>query len=394
MYYKRNLEVVLQRFSKFPAIALLGPRQSGKTTIVKNTFKNHVFLSLEDPEIRDIALNDPKVFLRTYENEHGIILDEFQYAPNILSYIQLEIDEKKRPGYFILTGSQNFLVNEAITQSLAGRVGILTLLPMSLSELNQHALIPNTVDELILQGCYPRIYAESFLPQELYPSYIHSYLERDVRTLVQVTSLQAFQKFLTLCAARIGNLLNLSELASNCGISVPTAQHWLSVLEASYIIYQLRPYWNNFNKRITKTPKFYFYDTGVACSLLGIRNTKDLLLNPLYGSLFECLIMSDLHKQYFNQGLPPPLYFWRDQNGRIEVDCIIDRGSQMVPVEIKSTETFSQNFFDGIAKWNEISGVSLAKSYAIYGGSLTMQRENGRIVSWRETGNLIEQFNK
>ena len=240
MFYKRDLSNTLLRFSKFPVIAILGPRQSGKTTIAKNTFKNHVFLSLEDPEILAMANDDPKGLLRRYENEFGIILDEFQNAPKILSLIQVEVDSKDRPGYFILTGSQNFLMNEAITQSLAGRVGILTLLTLSINELEENNILPESVESLILNGQYPKIYKSNFEPTDLYPSYIHSYLERDIRQIINVTNLRSFQKFLTLCAGRTGQLLNISEIACQCGISSPTAQNWLSALEASYIIYTLK----------------------------------------------------------------------------------------------------------------------------------------------------------
>lgn len=389
--YRRDLDAVLLSYAQFPAIALLGPRQSGKTTLAQNTFKNHVYVSFEHPDTRTQAETDPQKFLRIHENEYGIIIDEFQYVPHILSYIQLEVDAKKRPGYFILTGSQNFLMNEAITQSLAGRVGILTLLPLSLHELEANQILENTAEEAIFSGGYPRIYAEQFHPQKLYPSYIQSYVERDVRQLINVGDLRSFQRFMQLCAGHIGRQLNLSELASVCGISVPTAQRWISVLEASYIIFLLQPHFRNFNKRLTKSPKLYFYDTGLACSLLGIESPKALASYPLYGSFFENFIIADFFKQYYNTGRRPPIYFWRDLNGRIEVDCIIEKAGDLFPIEIKSGETVASDFFSGLAKWAELTeSPDGASRYVVYGGRGMQSRTPGTLVGWRESGNLVD----
>lgn len=382
MFLRRDLESTLARFSKFPVVAILGPRQSGKTTLAQNFFANHLYLNLEDPEMREMAYSDPKGLLRKYENEHGIILDEFQNAPGILSPIQVEVDAKKRPGYFVLTGSQNFLINEKITQSLAGRVGILTLLPFSIKECKENGVLPDQIEKVMLNGGYPRIYAENFTPDELYPSYIHTYLERDVRQLINVVNFRAFQKFIKLCAGRVGQLLNYADLAAGSGVSEKTIQEWIAILEVSYIIFLLRPHWNNFNKRVSKTPKLYFYDTGVACSLLEITSTKDLMLSPFYGHLFECLILSDLHKRYYNAGKQPPLYFWRDKNGRIEVDCLVDRGSKFIPIEVKSGETFDRHYFDSLNEWNAIAQANPADSYVVYGGASEFAGENGNLVSW------------
>lgn len=395
-FYTRDLEEPLQRYAKFPVIALLGPRQSGKTTLAKHTFKNHVFLNLDDLELLNLIQQDPKAVLRKYENAHGIIIDEFQNAPELLSYIKVIVDEKDRPGYFVLTGSQNFLMSEAITQSLAGRVGILTLLPFSLHELAQSKLMPDQAPEkTIFKGSYPRLYNNSFEPHEVYPSYIRTYIERDVRQLINVTNLYTFQKFLKLCAARVGQLLNFSELAVQCGISVPTVHQWLSILESSYIIFLLRPHWTNFNKRITKTPKIYFYDTGLACSLLEIESAASLALNPLYGNLFECLIISDLYKQFFNQGLTAPLYFWRDRNGEIEVDCLVDRDATLTPIEIKSGETFTPHYFDTLTKWKKLAEQDPEpNSYVIYAGNMSHEGTFGTLVAWQEAGELIKKMKK
>jgi uncharacterized protein len=394
MFLKRNITQTLLRFTKFPVVGLFGPRQSGKTTLVKNIFNNHRYFNFEDPATRDLAHSDPKRFLRENENEHGIILDEFQYVPHILSYIQLESDEKKRPGYFVLTGSQNFLMNQAITQSLAGRIGILTLLPLSINELRENNHLTDNVNEIIFKGSYPKIYTENFTPEELYPSYIQSYVERDVRQLVNVENLRTFQKFMQLCAGRVGQLLNFSELAMNCSISQETVKKWLSILEASYVVFLLNPYHENFNKRVIKTPKIYFYDTGLACSLLGIKSSEDLSLSIFRGHLFENFILADFFKQYFSLGTRSPLYYWRDKNGYIEVDCLINLGIKLVPIEIKSGETINSNFFDGLKKWNEIAKADPSHGYLVYGGQETQARSTGHLVDWQSAGTLIEAIEK
>lgn len=390
--FKRELISTLMRFSKFPVVAILGPRQSGKTTLAKDVFKNHTFLNLESPHIRELAINDPLAFLRENENEFGIILDEFQYAPQILSYIQVESDEKKRPGYFVLTGSQNFLMNQAVTQSLAGRVGIVTLLPLSIKELKDNSLLPENVNEAIVNGGYPRLYAENFSTLELYPSYIHSYIERDVRQLVKVENLRTYQKFMQLCAGRVGQLLNIADIATNCGVNRSTVESWISILEASYVVFTLKPYWENFKKRATKMPKLYFYDTGLACSLLDISTPAQLAMSPFRGPLFESFIIADLHKQYFNMGRRPPLYFWRDNNGYIEVDCLANIGNNLISMEIKSGETSSTDFFKGLAKWNELAQTDPKKGYVVYGGQYTQSTGDGKLLSWKNVGGLMAEL--
>jgi hypothetical protein len=392
--FTRNFEKTVREYRQFPAIAIQGPRQSGKTTLAKAVFPSHVYISFEDPDTKLLAQEDPRQLLKIYENEHGIIIDEFQYVPQILSYIQLEIDTKKRPGYFILTGSQNFLMNAAITQSLAGRIAILTLLPLSVNELAQNKIIENDASKVVFNGGYPRIYDEHIAPQKLYPSYIQTYIERDVRQLINVGDLGVFTKFLKLCAGRVGQMLNLSEIAGVCGISATTAERWISVLEASYILYRLQPYFNNYNKRLTKSPKLYFYDTGLACSLLDIESPTSLALSPFYGSLFECFIISDISKQYFNAGKRPSTYFWRDLNGRIEVDCIIEQESKLYPIEIKSGQTIVSSFFDAIEKWRELANVDVSHCFLIYGGDLVQERSRAQVIGWKESGNIVERINK
>lgn len=394
--FLRALEKTLKRYAQFPAVAILGPRQSGKTTLAQKAYPSHAFVSLENPLIREFAKAEPERFLSSYANENGLVIDEFQYVPELLSYIQLDVDAKKRKNYFILTGSQNFLINQAITQSLAGRVGIVTLLPLSLAELAQNKLLLDNPADVVFNGFYPRLYYEKFAPDVLYPSYIQTYVERDVRQIINVGDLGAFQKFLQLCAARIGNLLNLSDLAAVSGISVPTARRWLSLLEASYIIFLLEPYFNNFSKRLTKMPKLYFYDTGLACSLLRIPSAKDLSLHPFLGSLFKCCIIADLAKQYLNRGSRPPLYFWRDANGRLEVDCLVDEGGRLFPVEIKASERVAADFFEGLARWNTLVYGDNPKtdpaqaSFLMYAGKDRQIRLQGTAVPWDHIGSWVE----
>lgn len=392
MFIKRTLKDTILRFSKFPIVGIFGPRQSGKTALAQHVFKKYRYVNFEDPIIRAYATESPREFLREHENKHGIILDEFQYVPQILSYIQIESDAHDRPGYFILTGSQNFLMNQAVTQSLAGRIGLLKLLPLSIQELKGAHKLTDQANKLIFSGGYPRIYAKNFSPTEFYPSYIHSYVERDVRLLVNVENLATFQKFLQLCAGRVGQLLNISDLAVNCGISQQTAKSWLTILQASYIIFLLSPYHVNFNKRVTKSPKLYFYDTGLACSLLKMRSAQELALSPFKGPLFECFIISDLIKQYCNNGMDAPIYFWRDLNGRTEVDCLINRGTSLIAIEVKAGESVTSSYFDGLARWNEIAKTGTTGNYVIYAGKHNQKRENGSLVSWQSAGNLVQKL--
>ena len=314
--------------------------------------------------------------------------------PHLLSYIQAAVDEKKRSGYFVLTGSQNFLVNQSITQSLAGRVGILTLLPFSLNELKQHKLIQE-IDSTLFLGSYPRVYEDHIAPADFYPSYIHTYIERDVRQIANIGDILVFRKFMRLCAARVGQLLNLSDLATSTGVEQRKIKEWLSVLEASYILFLLKPHFNNFNKRLTKTPKLYFYDTGLACSLLDIKTNESLALSPYRGHLFESLIIADFQKQYYNEGMSSPsTYFWRDQNGRIEVDCVIDRGDSLFPIEIKSSETISPSYFSSLAEWGKLANTSPEHGTVIYGGTKSQARTLGTVLSWKQAAQFIPHLYK
>ncbi|MEI7670001.1 MAG: ATP-binding protein [Pseudomonadota bacterium] len=380
----RTLELKLSEIRRqFPAIAILGPRQSGKTTLAKKVFPNYRYVNLESLEERAFALDDPKGFMERFKNEPGVILDEIQKAPHLLSYIQVAIDAEEQPGRFILTGSQNILLNHGVSQTLAGRVALMTLLPFSLSELRLANALPDTAVKAIFQGFYPRIY-QSHLDVVIFAeSYIRTYIERDVRDIKQIIDLSDFQKFMRLCAARIGQLLNINSLATEAGISVPTVKAWLAVLEATYVIFLLQPYHMNFNKRVVKMPKLYFYDTTLACHLLRIINPDSVYEHYLKGGLFESMIISDLIKQRHHQGLPSNCYFWRDKLGN-EIDVVQEEGGKIQAIEIKSSNTINSNLFDGLKKWSAISETKLGEGQLIYAGLENQQRTLGRVVSWRD----------
>lgn len=388
MYITRSLGPYIQKGAEyFPVIAILGPRQSGKTTLAKKIFPHHTYLSLEDWDLRSQARHDPRTFLMEQNNSHGIIIDEFQYVPELLSYIQTIVDKIQRPAHFILTGSQNFLMNQSITQSLAGRVALYTLLPLSVQELKNAGLLPAEIEPMLYQGCYPAIYAKQVPPDQLYANYIQTYIERDVRHLTQVGDLNTFRTFLSLCATHMGQILNLSSLGNACGISDNTAKRWLSILEASYILFRLFPYFNNFGKRYIKRPKLFFYDPGLVCHLIQVKQ-HDLSLHPHRGNIFESFIISDINKQYYNSNERPSLYFWQDKSGH-EVDCIVYQGvNKLLPIEIKASRTYSSRFIEGLQYWYQIAGESSTKGYVIYAGS-AHQPIAKPVVSWQNLGNIF-----
>jgi len=362
---------------KFQVITLTGPRQSGKTTLVRAAFPAMPYVSLEEPDIRQIALTDPRGFLANYPA--GAILDEIQNTPDLFSYIQRLVDEN-RQAQFILTGSSNFLLMERISQTLAGRTAVLHLLPLSLAELAPGA---EPYEDLIFKGRYPRIYDRDLAPTDFYPSYIQTYVERDVRLLKNIGDVNAFIQFTRLCAGRIGQLLNLAGLASDAGVSPNTARAWLSVLESSYILYRLQPYHRNFNKRLVKAPKLYFYDTGVACSLLGVRDASQVTLHYLKGALFENLIITEFIKRNVHRGEVRPPYFWQDNHGK-EIDCLLVNGEKVTPVEIKSGKTLSISYFDNLKYWRPLAGLPEEQGYVVYGGEQSLQTSAGAFVSWRD----------
>jgi hypothetical protein len=361
---------------KFQVITLTGPRQSGKTTLVRATFPDLPYVSLEEPDIRQIALTDPRGFLSNYPN--GVILDEIQNTPELFSYIQRIVDENRQI-QFILTGSSNFLLMEKISQTLAGRTAVLHLLPFSLQELEPLA---DSYENLIFKGQYPRIYDRAIPPTDFYPSYIQTYVDRDVRMIKNIGDINAFIQFTQLCAGRIGQPLNYASLASDAGISPNTAKSWLSILESSYILFRLQPYHRNFNKRLIKSPKLYFYDTGVACSLLGIREQEQVNLHYMKGSLFKNLILNEFLKRSFNRGENRQPYYWQDNHGK-EIDCLLVNGERVTAVEIKSGKTMSTSYFENLKYWQSLAALPENQEYVVYGGEQSMQTSVGTLISWR-----------
>lgn len=367
----REAEKELQLLSaQVKAVAVTGPRQSGKTTLVKKVFKEKAYVNLENPDLCQFAREDPRGFLSNYPD--GAILDEVQRVPELFSYLQQILDEKEQNGSFILTGSNNFLLNSNISQSLAGRVGYLFLLPLDIGEINPGA---NMSNQLIFKGGYPEIYQKDIDPKKYYDNYIRTYVERDVRLLKNITDLYTFERFLRLCAGRTGQLLNMSSLAADVGVDVKTIGSWLGVLEASFIAFRLYPYHENYNKRIVKMPKLYFYDTGLASALMGIEDVSQLTIHPLRGGLFENLVVVDFLKRLYNNGKQNNLYFWRDNIGN-EVDLLIKKGANRYPVEIKSAQTISDEFFKGIRYWNKLTNTE--GGYLVYAGDM-LQKRSGEI---------------
>lgn len=363
---------------KFPIVTLTGPRQSGKSTLLKNLFPDYRYVSLENPDMRSFATDDPNGFIKTFSNH--VIIDEAERVPSLFSYLQTHIDDVNEQGMYLLAGSRNFHLMAAIDQSLAGRTAVLKLLPFSRHELNEAGQLPCTINEQIFKGFYPRIYDKAIDPTDYYPSYIATYVDRDVRTMLNIGDLGRFTRFIRLCAGRIGQLLNKSNLAIEAGVTIPTVESWLSVLEASYIIYRLEPNFNNYNKRIVKTPKLFFYDTGLACSLLGIRSAEQIESHFLRGGLFENLVINQFIKDRLNKGIAPDLTFWRDSTG-LEVDLIETTGLQQHGYEIKSGSTFTHSFFDGLTKWGDLSGTPVSNRTVIYSGSDNLQTSSGNVIA-------------
>lgn len=366
---------IISLAQKFQVITLTGPRQSGKTTLVRATFPTLPYVSLEEPDIRQIALTDPRGFLSNYPA--GAILDEIQNTPGLFSYIQKIVDEDRQI-HFVLTGSSNFLLMEKISQTLAGRTVVLHLLPFSFTELEP---LEGPYEKMIFKGQYPRIYDRDISPTDFYPSYIQTYVDRDVRMIKNISDFNAFIQFTQLCAGRIGQPLNYASLANDAGISPNTAKSWLSVLESSYILYRLQPYHRNFNKRLVKSPKLYFFDTGVACSLLGIREQEQVNSHYMKGSLFENLILNEFIKRSFNQGENRQPYYWQDNHGK-EIDCLLENGERITAVEIKSGKTMSSSYFDNLKYWQSLADLPENQAYVVYGGDQSMQTSAGTLISW------------
>lgn len=393
MIYRDLTESLKTAARYFRAVAVLGPRQSGKTTLVQAVFPEHRYVSFEDLDIRERAKNDPRLFLAEYPTQQGIILDEIQHVPDLLSYIQTIVDREKRNGYFIITGSQNFLLNEAVSQTLAGRLALLTLYPLSTHELERAALLPNSIEEAVFHGGYPAIYAEKVPASMAYANYIRTYIERDVRQIKHVVDLSTFQRFLQLCAGRIGQLLNMQSLANDCGIDVKTAREWLSLLEASYVVFLLHPYYKNFGKRLIKSPKLYFVDTGLACALLNLRSHEQLLEHYLRGALVESYVISDLYKQYYNLNIRPSIYFWRDYQGN-EIDCLLEEALYLAPIEIKAGRTVSNDYFKQFSYWKEIDVAQPSLNFVIYAGAEDQTWPQAQVLTWKRAGSLIARLSQ
>jgi len=384
MIQREITKKLLEISNYYQIITVTGPRQSGKTTLIKDVFKELPYVLLETPDIRQRAQEDPKSFLSNYSK--GAIFDEIQNVPELFSYLQGIIDENSAIK-FVLSGSQNFLLLEKVNQTLAGRTGILKLLPFSTDELKDSNHWNENPLEFVFKGMYPRIYDRGIPPELFYSDYIQTYVERDVRSIKNIGNLSNFSRFLSLCAGRIGQLLNIDSLASDVGIATNTAKEWLSILEASYIIYTLKPHHKNFNKRLVKRPKLYFYDTGLACNLLQINSVNELDMHFAKGNLFENFILTELLKKRFNNAKTSNLYFWRDHHGK-EIDCIIEKANSLIPIEIKSSKTYQKEHFKNMNYWNKLSDNSKENSYLVYSGNESDHLAYGNLMSWKHLNKI------
>ncbi len=389
MYYNINMiereisDNIMQYAKQYPVITITGPRQSGKTTLCKYLFKQKPYVSLENLDERSFAIQDPRGFLNRFPN--GAILDEIQRTPELLSYIQQIVDDKNKEGMFIITGSHQFELLNSINQTLAGRTALVKLLPFSMKEIKP-IIKDKNIDEIIFTGFYPRIYDKKLNPAQALAFYVNTYIERDVREIENIKNLSIFEMFLKLCAGRTGQIINYSSLGNDCGVSYHTIKNWLSVLEASYIIKLLKPYYKNFNKRLIKSPKLYFIDTGLCCNLLGISKKEHVEYHPLKGAFFENLVISEILKNRYNQGNMDNLYYYRDKQGN-EVDLILDYGYTVEQFEIKSGQTINNDYFKGINYFKKINK-DMRKSHIIYGGDETYTRSEVAITGWKKLFDL------
>ena len=383
-------KIILKDINDYSVLGIIGPRQSGKTTLVKDLFPEMIYTNMEDLSQKEFAETDPKMFLD--QGNNGMIIDEVQRVPALLSYIQTIVDEKKSPGMYVITGSQNLLLMEQISQTLAGRISLFTLMPLSLSELYKDVeKIPN-IGQILYKGLYPGIHSRNFKPDRYYRNYMQTYIERDVRQIKNITNLSMFQNFIKLCAGRVGQVVNYSSIGDDLGVSYNTVKSWLSILETSFVIQPLRSYFKNFNKQIIKMPKLYFNDTGLLCSVLGIDQPDKISNHYLKGGIFENLIVSEFTKYYMNRGRQAPLFFWRDKRGR-EIDLIIDRSLDRIAIEIKSGSTFSTGFFKNLSYYCTLDTTCEAsKSYVIYGGNERHSRSKGKVRSWHSLIDIRDEF--
>lgn len=376
----REAESSVRRLAKqFRSVAVVGPRQSGKTTLVQKVFANKPYTSLENPDERELATSDPKAFLGRFPK--GAVLDEAQRAPQLFSYLQSILDKEQKDGLFILTGSNNFLLQQGITQTLAGRIGYLDLLPLTVSEIQTFRDSNIPTDQILLSGCYPEIYDKDRKPSLWYPAYIRTYVERDVKQIRNIENTLTFNRFLKLCAGRIGQLLNVASLSNESGIDMKTAQSWLSVLISSYVIFLLPPHHENFNKRVVKSPKLYFYDPGLACSLLGIDRQNEISNSHFRGALFENLVIVEWLKKIKNRLSNSELFYWRDNKG-IEIDLVVDTGKKLIPIEIKTSQTFQTHFLKNLTTWNNFAGLS--GGLLLYDGQLEFRdKSEVEVLNWQ-----------
>lgn len=380
MMLQRHISGVIRALERYyPIIYLGGPRQAGKTTLLKSLYSHLPYANLEDPELRLLATEDPRRFLKDFSQ--GAVLDEAQRVPELFSYLQVMTDADKRLK-FILSGSQNFLLMERISQSLAGRVGILNLFPFSFGEMEGTAYAASDLETFVWRGGYPGLHEKEVPPAVFFNNYIQTYLERDVRLLKNVGDLTLFNRFLRLCAGRVGQPLNLSSIANDTGLSVNTVKAWFSVLEASYMIFYLPPFHTNYNKRIIKSPKLYFLDTGLLCQLLGIGSTSQLETHYAFGNIVENAIIADLYKKRAHEGKRPAFWFWQDQHGN-EVDLLIEGEGELKAVEIKSSQTYNTRLMAGLSKWAQLSGTPSGQCYLVYAGAREMDLEQGQLMSWQ-----------
>ncbi|NOY97300.1 MAG: ATP-binding protein [Chlorobi bacterium] len=386
MIKREMAKSIIDALKAMPAVTITGPRQSGKTTLVKNLLPGYKYINLEDLEIRAFALDDPKGFLKTAGQK--AIFDEIQHVPQLFSYLQVEIDATARNGMYVLTGSNNFLLMQSISQSLAGRVAIFHLLPFSQDEI--YPTVDITLEEVIHKGFYPRLFQQIKNYHNWYADYISTYIEKDVRRLINVGDINSFRDFLKLCAARTGQLINFSEIGNELSVSYQTVKRWLSVLETGYILFRLNPYSKNLNKRIVKSSKIYFYDTGLLCYLLGIKTPEDLQYHYLRGFIFESYVIAELKKYICNRTLNADTWFYRDSNGN-EVDVIIEAPGMLKAIEIKSGKTIVKQFFKGLNYWHKVSGNEKSEQYLIYAGDDKQMRSDSIVLNWHS---ISEIFNK